>query len=338
MDNCIKIREVSLKYDISARTLRYYEDMGLIASIRSGDYAYRMYDAAALKRLEQILILRKLNISIKDIQKIFQSADTSVVLEVLAKKAEGIDEEVALLHELKEIVLQFIHQIETLNFSEATDIKLLYDKAKEIELKLSDKEEGENPADYSEKSDKDSQKEQKDTKDGGSSELDHFLKVTEKLKRGPEVRIIELPKCRMATSGYDAFENIIGKFDAWWDDYDKKRRGISFSPLDFLWFEEGQAVWWLAVEKDATSEDTGGYDIIDFEGGLYAAAISVDGDDDINGRVYEGIQKWVEASGFEMNERPGHRTMCHMIITDNIKKGLGYDQLDIYVPIKLRSI
>lgn len=28
MENCIKIREVSLKYDISARTLRYYKDMG----------------------------------------------------------------------------------------------------------------------------------------------------------------------------------------------------------------------------------------------------------------------------------------------------------------------
>lgn len=32
------------------------------------------------------------------------------------------------------------------------------------------------------------------------------------------------------------------------------------------------------------------YCYIDFEGGLYAAAISVDGDDDINGRVYEGIK------------------------------------------------
>lgn len=84
-------------------------------------------------------------------------------------------------------------------------------------------------------------------------------------------------------------------------------------------------------------QSTGGYEIIDFEGGLYAAAISVDGDDDINGRVFEGVQKWLETSGFEMDERTGHRTMCHMIVTDNIRKGLGYDQLDIYIPIKLRS-
>jgi DNA-binding transcriptional MerR regulator len=46
MDNILKIREVSTIYDISARTMRYYEDMGLLNSIRSDDYAYRMYDKA----------------------------------------------------------------------------------------------------------------------------------------------------------------------------------------------------------------------------------------------------------------------------------------------------
>lgn len=70
MNELIKIREISSKYDISARTLHYYEDMGLLTSIRSSDYSYRMYDEKAVRRLEQILILRKLNISIKDIQRI----------------------------------------------------------------------------------------------------------------------------------------------------------------------------------------------------------------------------------------------------------------------------
>lgn len=107
MNELIKIRDVSAKYNISARTLRYYEDMGLITSIRSDDYAYRLYDDASLKRLEQILILRKLNISIKDIQRIFNSSSSDVVLEVLSKKVDGIDEDIALLHELKEIVLVF---------------------------------------------------------------------------------------------------------------------------------------------------------------------------------------------------------------------------------------
>ena len=67
MSDLIKIKDVSNKYDITARTLRYYEDMGLINSTRSEDYAYRLYDENAVKRIEQILILRKLNISIREV-------------------------------------------------------------------------------------------------------------------------------------------------------------------------------------------------------------------------------------------------------------------------------
>ena len=136
MNELTKIRDLSVKYDVSARALKYYEDMGLIQSVKSNEYAYRMYDDANIKRLEQILILRKLNISIKDIQRIFNTAGSEVVLEVLGKKVDDIDEEVALLHELKEIVIEFIRQIEQADFSEDSDVKSLYDKAKEIGTQL----------------------------------------------------------------------------------------------------------------------------------------------------------------------------------------------------------
>ena len=131
-----KIKDVSNKYNITARTLRFYEDMGLIESSRMADYAYRVYDEEAMKRLEQILILRKLNIPIRDIQRIFSAPDSTVVLDVLNQKADDIDSEVALLHELKEIVLDFVRQIEQADFNSDEQVKLLYDKAKEIEIQL----------------------------------------------------------------------------------------------------------------------------------------------------------------------------------------------------------
>ena len=49
---------------------------------------------------------------IKEIQRIFNTPGSEVVLEVLGKKVDDIDEEVSLLHELKRIVLEFIRQIE----------------------------------------------------------------------------------------------------------------------------------------------------------------------------------------------------------------------------------
>ena len=90
--------------------------------------------------------------------------------------------------------------------------------------------------------------------------------------------------------------------------------------------------------EGVTQEDTAPYDLITFEGGLYASAMSVDGDDDIGGRIYEGIRKWLEESGFEADERPGHRTMGHMVNpTEEIRQALGYHQMEIFVPIKIRS-
>jgi len=194
MNELIKIRDVSAKYNISARTLRYYEDMGLITSIRSDDYAYRLYDDASLKRLEQILILRKLNISIKDIQRIFNSSSSDVVLEVLSKKVDGIDEDIALLHELKEIVLEFIHQIEQADFDNESDIKLLYERAKDIKTQLVN-------VNYN----------------GNPSIVNRLLEVTEKLdKKVPDIMIIRIRKFRAVTSGLLTFEELFSSdFEPW---------------------------------------------------------------------------------------------------------------------------
>lgn len=146
MAKLVKAGDLSNRYGVSTRTLRYYEEIGLIQSQRTKDYAYRMYDADNIKRLEQILILRKLNIGIKDIQRIFNTAGSEVVLEVLGKKVGDIDEEVALLYELKGIVIAFIRQIEQADFRKDSDIKLLYDKAKEIETQLVNGEYAGNPS------------------------------------------------------------------------------------------------------------------------------------------------------------------------------------------------
>ena len=195
MNELIKIKDMSSKYGISARTLRYYEDMGLITSTRSDDYAYRLYDDVAVQRLEQILILRKLNISIKDIQRIFNTRGSDVVLEVLGKKVDAIDEEVSLLHELKEIVLDFIRQIEQSDFGTESDVKLLYEKAKEIETQLIN-------VDY----------------DGDAANVNRLLEVTEKLSMTPEIvkkhsyfyLIFNLGSKKAVTEAYELYRKAFG--------------------------------------------------------------------------------------------------------------------------------
>jgi len=54
------INQVSKNYGVSARMLRYYEQVGLIKSSRKENHAYRVYDEATIKRLKFVIIMRKL--------------------------------------------------------------------------------------------------------------------------------------------------------------------------------------------------------------------------------------------------------------------------------------
>lgn len=315
MNKLIKIRDISTKYDISARTLRYYEDMGLLNSIRSDDYAYRMYDDAAVKRLEQILILRKLNISIKDIQRIFNTSGSEVVLEVLEKKVDNIDNEVSLLHELKEIVLEFIHQIENSDFGKDSDVKLLYEKAREIETQIVN-------VDYN----------------GNPSMVNRLLEVTEKLdNKVPDIMIVRIPKFRAVTSGLITFDELFGgDFGPWQEAHNHLYQPVIFDCPDFLYGKDGKAEWIWAIKDEVTEADTHPYKIIQYPGGLYAVAVSVDGDGESHDKVRSKTEKWLENTNFILDS--DRELMGHMIyVDDEIKEGLGYHQMNLYTPIKLKN-
>ena len=314
MGNLIKIKEVSARYSVSARTLRYYEDMGLLASTRSDGYAYRLYDEAAVQRLEQILILRKLNISIKDIQRIFSTSGSEVVLEVLGKKVDAIDEEVSLLHELKEIVLDFIRNIEQADFSKESDVKLLYEKAKEIETQIAN-------VDY----------------EGSPSPVNRLLEITEKLDKDvPDIMIMRIPTFRAVTSGLASWDEVMGTFGEWQNAHKHFFTPIIFDCPDFLTGKDGKAEWFWAVKDSITETETHPYEIIEFSGGLYAVAVSVDNNDVSHDKVRRKMKKWLENTNFIID---AERTMGGnmMYVDDEIKKGLGYEQLVLYTPIKLRN-
>lgn len=59
------ITQVTRRFQLSTRTLRYYEQLGLIQSQKKDDYAYRVYSEDMILRLEQILLLKELKIPLK---------------------------------------------------------------------------------------------------------------------------------------------------------------------------------------------------------------------------------------------------------------------------------
>ena len=65
MERRLNIAEVAALYKISARTLRYYEEIGILKSHRKTDSKYREYDREQCERLKVILLLRRLSFSVK---------------------------------------------------------------------------------------------------------------------------------------------------------------------------------------------------------------------------------------------------------------------------------
>ncbi len=103
-----KIGEVAAKFNISGRALRYYEEIGILRSIRSNESQYRYYDQEAMIRIEQILFLRKMQIPIKDIQGIFTSENVEIAINVLRLKLKNLEEETEMTLELTERVKAFL--------------------------------------------------------------------------------------------------------------------------------------------------------------------------------------------------------------------------------------
>lgn len=108
MDKLLKIKEVSTKYNITKRTLRYYEEIGLLSIIRKDGSNYRYYDNDALSRLEQIFLLKSLNFQISEISQILLSHDENFIDDILYDKLIKITQEIDTLFAYKKIVSSII--------------------------------------------------------------------------------------------------------------------------------------------------------------------------------------------------------------------------------------
>ena len=67
------VHEVSRRTGVSVRTLQYYDNIGLLHPAEYTQAGYRLYDDAALEKLQQILLFRELEFPLKEIRNILDS-------------------------------------------------------------------------------------------------------------------------------------------------------------------------------------------------------------------------------------------------------------------------
>lgn len=108
----MKISQVAATYHISKRTLRYYEEIGLLKSIRANERDERCYSNEQINQLEHILLLKKAGLALKDIQHLLILQDRDLLLDKLYERLGIIEEEIKVLASQKQLVedMLYLHQ------------------------------------------------------------------------------------------------------------------------------------------------------------------------------------------------------------------------------------
>jgi len=153
-------------------------------------------------------------------------------------------------------------------------------------------------------------------------------------------RIISLPPFTAALSGVDkncdfSENGLLGKFDKYFSAIKPSPRD-DFMPRDFLFFDEEKKgmVWWWALSEDM---DNGGNEVVDFDGGYYLTYAYKDGDEETNGKLYrEALGYICNSEIFELDVRPNHYAMGHIITPSQVIKAQGWAQMETFIPIKLK--
>jgi len=109
-NSLMKIGDVTSKFDISHRSLHYWESVGILQSARA-ENDYRYYNEENQQKIRQIVLLRKLRLSIPSIQEIFQSEDLTKIAAVFTAHLDETKKEKKQLDALGKVLRQLINML-----------------------------------------------------------------------------------------------------------------------------------------------------------------------------------------------------------------------------------
>ena len=112
----IQIGELAKALNITTRTIRYYEEIGLMGKNERLDGATRSYSKDDVLRLKFILKLKTMGISLKEIQQLSDIFDinaknfgkiTPKLIEILDSHIAKVDEKMANLSSLRNDIVEY---------------------------------------------------------------------------------------------------------------------------------------------------------------------------------------------------------------------------------------
>ena len=112
-DNWYTIEQVSARTGLTKRTLRYYEELGLLPPTGRTEGNYRRYNVEDIERLERIKKLRDLlGFSLADIRKLLDAEDERGQIKVAYQHETETAAKIAQLDRADELIRSQLHLIE----------------------------------------------------------------------------------------------------------------------------------------------------------------------------------------------------------------------------------
>jgi DNA-binding transcriptional MerR regulator len=111
----MEIRDLAVHTGVHAKTIRYYESIGVLPPPERKSNGYRVYNEADIERVRFVAGARSLGISLDDIAEILalrdrREAPCRVVLDLLEQKAWEVAQRIKALQQL-EVNLRELHQL-----------------------------------------------------------------------------------------------------------------------------------------------------------------------------------------------------------------------------------
>ena len=100
------VKEVSCLTGVSVRTLHHYDAIGLLKPAKVTEAGYRLYDDAALGRLQTILLFRELQFPLKEIREMLSAEDFDPIA--------ALDDQIRLLQLRREHLDRLIEHARTI--------------------------------------------------------------------------------------------------------------------------------------------------------------------------------------------------------------------------------
>ena len=142
------------------------------------------------------------------------------------------------------------------------------------------------------------------------------------------IRIYEMPKCKMVSSGIGMFgEEKFERFMEWFSLQER-----SMFPKDFLFWDVSGFHWLYLYEAGMNVPEE--FEIIDFDGGLYAVATDIDQKTDTE-LMKQEVDSFLSQNGLVRDNT--RQELGNIITSPMTQKILGYEQMDYYTPVKAKE-